>query len=180
MSSPPVPSRRSVRRPIPALILLLVLALLAVGVWWKVLQRHDESLAAEPDPCATVTGSPNDVDPSLVQVRVYNASFEDGLAARVGVELGKRGMKVTDVGNDPSRAQVEGIGQVRYGISGTNQATFVAANFPGLSLVLDSRTDSVVDVVLGPDFLGMVPPKQVPAALATTEAAASASRAANC
>ena len=180
MSSPPTTSRRPLRRPIPALIFLLVLALLAVGVWWRVLQRHAEDLANAPDPCAAVTGAPGDLDPAQVQIRVYNATATEGLATRVGAELARRGLKVTDVGNDPLSRPVEGIGQIRYGMQGSNQATFVAANFPGLVFVLDSRTNSVVDVVLGPEFSAMVPPDQVPAALAATQASTAASRSANC
>ncbi|MGI8691827.1 MAG: LytR C-terminal domain-containing protein [Geodermatophilaceae bacterium] len=175
MSATP-PPRRSLRRPIPPLIFLLVLALVALGVWWKVLQRDEERQAAAPDPCAPVSAAPVSVDPAAVQIRVYNASSVEGLAAQVSNELRGRGMQVTDVGNDPTERDVQGVGEVRFGQAGSNEALFVAANFPGLLPVPDTRADTVVDVALGPAYAGMVPPEQVPAAftLAQSQAASSA------
>lgn len=175
----PAPPRRSLRRPIPALIFLLVLALVAVGVWWQVLQRDEERLAAEPDPCATASAAPVAVDPAAVQIRVFNASEVEGLAAQVGTELVGRGLQVTEVANDPTDRDVQGIGEIRFGRGGSSQALFVAANFPGLLSVPDTRSNAVVDVALGPGFVGLVPLEQVPAAYATAQSQAAAS-AANC
>ena len=42
---PPVRAR-SGRRPLPPLIFLLVLALAALGVWWKVMQQHEAQTVA--------------------------------------------------------------------------------------------------------------------------------------
>jgi len=166
------PARRNLRRPIPALIFLLVLALFAVGVWWKVLQRDEERRAAAPDPCIPGTAAPFSVDPATVQIRVYNASDVEGLAAQVRTELLGRGMQVTEVANDPTDRDVQGVGEVRFGDLGRSQAMFVAANFPGLLSVPDTRSNAVVDIVLGPGFAGMVPPEQVPAALSSAQSAA--------
>lgn len=179
MSAAPAPSRRSWRRPIPPLIFLLVLALVAVGVWWQVLQRDEERRAAAPDPCATADAAPVSVDPAAVQIRVYNASDIEGLAAQVGTELQVRGLQVTEVANDPTERDVQGIGEIRFGQRGRSQALLVAANFPGLLSVPDTRSNAIVDVALGPGYAGMVPPEQVPAALASAQAAAATS-ASNC
>lgn len=179
--SPPsaAPPRRSLRRPIPPLIFLLVLALFALGVWWKVLQRDEERRANMPDRCATLTAAPLSVDPATVQIRVYNASDIEGLAAQVGEELRSRGLQITEVANDPTDRDVQGVGEIRFGQEGRSQALFVAANFPGLLSVPDTRSNEVVDVALGPGFAGLVPPDQVPAAVATAQSEAATS-AANC
>ncbi len=179
MSGAPSSLRPNVRRPIPPLIFLLVLALLALGVWWKVLQRDEERRASAPDPCATISAAPVSVDPAAVQVRVYNASDVEGLAAQVRDELRGRGLQVTEFANDPTDRDVLGVGEVRFGPQGRSQALFVAANFPGLLSVPDTRSNAVVDVALGPGYAGMVPPEQVPAALAAAQSEAATS-AANC
>ncbi len=174
MSRPPAPSRRSVRRPIPALIFLLVLALVALGVWWKVLERDQDRQAAAPQPCPTVSAAPASVDPAAVQIRVYNASSVEGLAAQVGDELRGRGMQIITVTNDPSGRDVQGVGEIRFGSTGTSQALYVAANFPGLTRRPDARPGPVVDVALGPEYAGLTPAEQVPAAFTSAQAAAAA------
>ncbi len=179
VSTAPAPARRSGRRPIPPLIFLLALALIALGVWWKVLQRDEERRAAAPDPCTTISAAPVSVDPATLQIRVFNASDTEGLAAQVGTELRDRGMQVTEVANDPTQREVVGVGEVRFGPEGRNQAMFVAANFPGLLSVPDTRSNAVVDVALGPGYAGLVPLEQVPVALAAAQSEAAVS-AANC
>lgn len=173
--------RRGLRKPIPPLIFLLVLALLALGVWWKVLKRDEARQAAADPPCATApaaSGAP--VDPATVQVRVLNATSRAGLAGEVAAELSARGFPIAEVGNDASGREVLGLGEVRYGPRGAAQAQLVAAQFPGLSPVKDDRTDLSVDVALGPDYTALTPPEQVPAALAAAAAAAASSAAPTC
>lgn len=181
MSSTRSPSRRSLRRPIPPLIFLLLLALIALGVWWKVLGQAEEREAADaPRSCATSTSAPASVDPTAVEVRVYNASSIEGLAAQVSNELRGRGLTVSRTANDPSDRLVEGVGEIRYGVNGAGQALYVAANFPGLVRVPDDRPGPVVDVALGPGYAGLVPAEEVPAAYATAMSAAASSAAASC
>lgn len=180
MSAARAPVRRALRRPIPPLIFLLVLALIALGVWWKVLERDEVERAANaPTPCPTSTTAPFTLDPALVEIRVYNASNIEGLAGRVSNELRSRGLKVSVVANDPSATDVQGVGEIRFGELGRNQALYVAANFPGLRTVPDARPGPVVDVALGPGYVALVPAEQVPAAYATAVSAA-ASSAASC
>lgn len=159
--------RRSLRRPIPALIFLLVLAMVAVFVWWKILERDQELRASTPAPCVATSAAPVSLDPATVQIRVFNATDTEGLAGQVGGELSQRGLRVTAVANDPSGRDVQGVGELRYGELGAGQASFVAANFPGLVWVPDGRDSALVDVAIGPAYVGMVPPEQVPAALAS-------------
>lgn len=178
MSSTRSPSRRSLRRPIPPLIFLLVLALIALAVWWKVLGRAEEQQAANPLPsCSTASTAPPSVDPATVEIRVYNASNVEGLAGQVGNELQGRGLRVSYVANDPTDRDVQGVGEVRFGELGRTQALYVAANFPGLVTVVDDRPGPVVDVALGPGYAGLVPAEQVPAAYAIAVSAAASSSA---
>lgn len=180
MTSTRAPSRRSLRRPIPPLIFLLVLALLALGVWWKVLQRDEERLAAAAPPCLSISAGAPAIDPATVQLRVYNASSTEGLAMAVGNELSSRGLQVVDVDNDPLDREVQGVGEIRFGPTALAQAIYIAANFPELLQVPDTtRSDTVVDVAIGPGYAGLVPPEQVPAAYAAAQSAA-VSSAASC
>lgn len=176
--------RRSTRRrPIPALLLLLVLGLVALAVWWQVLQKAEADSAAAPPPpppCAPLVPAPDTVDPAGVQVRVYNASKVVGLAATVGNELGERLIRVIDVRNDPSGRAVEGIGEIRYGVNGRVQALWVASNFPGIRAVSDERPGPVVDVALGPDYDRLVPVDEVQVAYEAGRAAAISTPGADC
>lgn len=179
MTSTRAPSRRSLRRPIPPLIFLLVLALLALGVWWQVLQRDEERIAAAKPPCLSLSPGAPPIDPASVQLRVYNASRTEGLAMAVGAELSSRGLQVVGVANDPVDRDVQGVGEIRFGPAGVAQAIFIAANFPELLRVPDTRSDPVVDVAIGPGYTGLLPAEQVPAAYAAMQSAAVTS-AANC
>lgn len=175
-------SRRSgLRRPIPPLIFLLVLAVLALGVWWKVLQGDEERQAAADDACVTTPAvSASALDPATVQIRVFNATDRSGLATEIGTELGRRGFAVTEVGNDRAEREILGIGEIRYGLRGGDQAQLVAAHFLGLTPVRDTRSDGLVDVAVGPDFDGMTPPDQVPGVLAAAESEARAAAPPGC
>ncbi|CAN5133956.1 hypothetical protein BH20ACT5_BH20ACT5_20790 [soil metagenome] len=179
---PPALSRRSgLRRPIPPLIFLLVLAVLALGVWWRVLQGDLAQQAAAEESCTTApAASAAAIDPASVRIRVYNATDRTGLANAIGTELGVRGFTVAEIANDNVEREVLGIGEVRHGPRGGDQARLVAAHFLGLTPVRDTRADGSIDVAVGPDFDGMTPPEQVPDALAAAEAQARASAVPDC
>lgn len=179
MTNTRAPSRRSLRRPIPPLIFLLVLALLALGVWWQVLQRDEERIAAAAPPCLSLSPGTAPIDPATVQLRVFNASRSEGLAMTVGDELRSRGLQVVEVANDPADRDVQGVGEIRFGPAGVAQAIFVAAHFPELLRVPDTRSDLIVDVAIGPGYAGLLPPEQVPAAYAAMQSAVVTSSA-NC
>lgn len=163
------------RRPIPALLFLLVLGLVALAVWWQVLQKAeaDSAAAPPPPPCAPIVPAPETVDPAGIEVRVYNASKVEGLAATVSTELGERRLRVIEVRNDPSGRTVEGIGEIRYGVNGRVQALWIAATFPGMRAVSDNRPGPVVDIALGPSYEALTPPDQVQVAYDAARVAAS-------
>lgn len=165
-ASPPVRPRVSSRRPIPPLIFLVVLAVIALLVWFKVLQTDQARPSSDADACPappTVT----EMDPTTVRVRVLNGTDTAGLAAQVTAEFVGRGFSVEATDNDRSGREVLGVGELRYGSGGAEQAAFVALFVPGITLVRDPRSDDLIDVALGPDYTTLAAPEAVAIAIAT-------------
>lgn len=163
---PPVRRRVSSRRPLPPLIFLVILAVIALGVWFKVLQSDEARPSTDADACPappTVTA----LDPATIRLRVYNASEIPGLAAQASAEFLARGFAVTETDNDRSGREVLAIGELRYGARGAEKAAFVALFVPGIALVRDSRADDLIDIALGPDYAGLAAPEAVAIAIAT-------------
>jgi LytR cell envelope-related transcriptional attenuator len=164
---PPV-RPRSGRRPIPPLVFLLVLALAALAVWWNVLRQEadrQESLEAACDSAAAAVPS---LDPATVTVRVLNASDTAGQAQRVAGTLRSRGFVVEEVGNDGTsrRGDITGVGEVRHGPLGEEAARFLAVHQPGVPLYQDTRASGTVDMVIGPEWVPLIPPEAVAQELA--------------
>ena len=161
----PVRQRRD-RRPILPLVLLLVLAVVALGVWWNVVRdaaAADRQAAAA---CTSAAQAPPSLDPTTVQVRVLNATDKAGLAQTVAATLQSRGYDVVEVANDSSGRQVQGFGEVRHGPAGGDVARFVALSLPGATEYQDTRADTTVDLVIGPDYTELATADAVAAALA--------------
>ena len=168
---PPV-RPRSGRRPLPPLIFLLVLAVAAVAVWWYVIRHEDAKVADQQAACSSVAAAPPSLDPSTVNLRVYNATDTAGLAQSVATALEDRGFTVGEIANDTSGREVTGVGELRHGPRGTDNADFVRLFIPGAGDYPDTRADDTVDVVIGPDFSTLATPDQVAAALAPPTGAA--------
>ncbi|TFV53194.1 LytR C-terminal domain-containing protein [Blastococcus sp. TF02A_35] len=156
---------RSGRRPLPPLIFLLVLAVAAAAVWWTVIRQDRALQAEEAAACAEAEEAPPALDPGTVSVRIFNATDEAGLAQRVSDQLGARGFTIGEVANDSSEREVQGVGEVRYGSRGRDQARFLGAYAPGVELHQDTRATSEVDLVLGPEFTGLAAEEEVAAAI---------------
>ena len=165
---PPV-RPRSGRRPLPPLIFLLVLAVAAGAVWWTVLQQDAERKAQAAAACASAEAAPPSLDPTTVTVRVFNSTDEPGLAKTVADDLKLRGFNVPEFANDPSDREVTGVGEIRHGRRGDDQARFLSAFLPGAADYPDVRATDVVDLVSGPEFAGLASPEQVAAALVPAE-----------
>ncbi len=173
--SPPARPRRD-RRPVGPLVFLLVLALAALGVWWKVLADEGSRAEADEAACATAAEAPPSLDPGTVSVRVFNATDRAGLANEVAAQLQERGFVVDEIANDSSDREVTGAGEVRHGPRGSEAARFLALFLPGAGSFQDTRADARVYLVVGPDFNGLTPPDQVASTLspiASAEAACS-------
>lgn len=92
-------------------------------------------------------------------VNVLNASAPQGAAKQVAKQLPLRSFKAGRVGNDEGTGRVEGVGKIRYGPSGLDQA-LVAQKLllPQAQLSQDFRAGTSVDLVLGPDFSQLAAP----------------------
>ena len=166
---PPVRRRVSSRRPIPPLIFLVILAVVALGVWFKVLQNDQDRPGAAADECPappTVTA----LDPTTVRLRILNGTETEGLAAQVSAEFVGRGFAVTETDNDRSGREVLAVGELRYGPRGGDQAAYVALFVPGITLIRDTRSDDLIDIAIGPEFTTLASPEAIAVAIATPAA----------
>lgn len=168
---PPV-RPRSGRRPLPPLIFLLVLAVAAGAVWWNVLRQDSARQAEAAAACSSAEEAPPSLDPTTVTVRVFNATDEAGLAKQVADRLKELGFNVPEFANDSSDREVTGVGELRHGQRGNEQAAFLGAYLPGASDYPDVRATDVVDLVIGPTFDRLATPEEVAAALVRPEDAA--------
>jgi hypothetical protein len=162
------------RRPLPALIFLLVLALGALVVWWNVLTDEHARTDAQAAACSIASAAPPSLDPSTVTLRVYNASDQAGKANEVANVLQERGFVVAEIANDPTNNEVTGVGELRFGAAGADAASYVKLFLPGATERKDTRADALVDLVIGPEFTGLATPEQVAAALSPIASAQSA------
>jgi LytR cell envelope-related transcriptional attenuator len=156
------PGPRRARRPVPALILLVALSVLTLVVWWRVLHRGEEPAEAQGG-CQVPTLAAIAVNPRAVKLRVYNATDRVGLAKAVADQLRKRGFSIATTSNDPlgGNRRVQGVGELRYGPGGANQALMTSLYFPGIRLAQDPRTDAIVDIAIGPSYKAVATAAQV-------------------
>jgi hypothetical protein len=93
-----------------------------------------------------------------VTVRVYNASDKPGIATATANALHQRGFELGTVGNSTVAVVAP---RIVFGHKGLAQAYTLAAQVPDARLTLDSRKDSVVDLVLGTGYSSLTPQKSV-------------------
>ncbi|HEU5469890.1 MAG TPA: envelope integrity protein Cei [Actinophytocola sp.] len=163
-------------RPVPALVLILVLGIAATIVWIRVLgsgapAANSTSCAPPSGPPVTVEGQPPttlgqalDLDaldrtppapPALSQIRVVNASTRKGQAAEVTEALRQIGFgQIAPPDNDPlySGFDLNCRAQIRFGQQGTSAARTLSLVEPCAQLVRDDRQDATVDLALGKLF----------------------------
>ncbi|MCW2541708.1 MAG: uncharacterized protein JWN95_3433 [Frankiales bacterium] len=168
-------SATSARRPLPALVFLLVLTVLTAVVWWRVLHRPQESSATGqttgPTPVVKCTPGVKSITlpaPKAVSVAVYNGSQRDHLAATVQTELRARGFTVPSVADAPS--VLAGAGQIQYGPAGRPAASLLTYYLPGLKPVLTNTAAKSVKVILGKGFENLAAQTAVTKALAQVKA----------
>lgn len=133
----------------------LVILMLFFAAWYALSYiRADDTRNSAPTTSSSTTAC--DLTPKEVEVNVYNATSRPGLAARVAEGLRGRGFVVKTVANDPKRAELTGLGELRYGAAGEAGADLVDEHVGSLARTVDERTRTNVDVVLGPEFDGLV------------------------
>lgn len=143
------------RRPLPALVCLLALCLLAALVWWRVLNRHDGKAVAAPT--CTASSSPGKTlpEPAAITVTVVNSTTRQGIAGAARAVLVKDGFRIPGkAANDGSAfggtgSPIAGVAEIRYGSAGAQGAQLLAYYFPGAKLVHTGSADAAVVVSLG-------------------------------
>ncbi|MEC3974692.1 envelope integrity protein Cei [Amycolatopsis sp. H20-H5] len=163
------------RRPLPALIVIGVLALGAIVVWvHAVVTRADIDAAVRcdppPNPAPGVTYTPlphsglddrTPIPPDKVAARVLNASDvrgQGGIATTSLHDLGftQMGEPTNDPAYDGRKAKCRG--QIRFGENGASAARTLSLAVPCAELIKDNRKDATVDLTTGTTF-GDVRPK---------------------
>ncbi|MDT7797697.1 MAG: hypothetical protein QOI78_1130 [Actinomycetota bacterium] len=161
------PYRR--HKPLPALIVIGVLALGAIIVWINAAVGKgdvDEAVRcdppASPPPGVTFSTLPHNalddrapVPPDKVPVKVLNASSTRGQGSITTTALHELGFTNTgEPANDPAYENREAKcrGQIRFGENGLTAARTLALVVPCAELVQDNRKDTSVDLVTGTNF----------------------------
>lgn len=156
------------RRPLPALILLLTLSVLAGVVWYHVLNRQDGAAADSPPTTCVPTASASSSStatakqlpaPSQVSLIVLNSTERDGLAGRAQAALEQRGFTVTDAANDTrpygGHGVLRSVGEIRYARAKARAARLLQYYLPGVQLRPRQASGSGLVLALGRRFHGI-------------------------
>lgn len=166
------------RRPVPALIFIAVLGLVAMVIWVRAITSKsdiDAILRCDPAPTPTqgmtftsLSHSALDdtapVPPDKVAVKVLNASQTRGQAAITTESLRELGFnQIAAPENDPSYPtgqEAKCRGQLRFGDNGVSAARTISLVVPCVELVKDTRADASVDLSVGSSFGDVRPTQQ--------------------
>lgn len=97
--------------------------------------------------------------PGSVFVRVLNGSGKSGLGTAVGDSLQIRGFSIVGVTNAPFKTDYT---QIRYGLNALSQAVLLSNHFSNAVLVLDDRSDGMIDLIVGHNFSNLIEKELVP------------------
>ena len=143
---------------------LAVVGLGAAAVYTNAIDAPflEREFATPAEPTATGSSLPDPpcppadllpLDYAAVQVNVYNGSDRAGLAGITADELEGRGFTIVATDNYPN---IDVPVELLFGVDGIDAAYTLAAQFADATLILDTREDVSVDLVLGEDFAGLV------------------------
>ena len=143
---------------------LIAVALVAAAMWGNVIPSPFSRPFSSPAPtdaaAPAVPCPPADALPapfSEITANVYNATDQNGLAARTASGLAQYGVVISQESN--YGGSFDGVASVVSGPRGLQAAYTVAAIIPGATVQLDGRDDATVDVVLGGAFSEVPPPE---------------------
>lgn len=139
--------RKVVRLASTPLSLLILLGLLAGGVYWG--YQTVTAKVPGPAPAACVTTPMTELTTASVTVNVYNTGSKRGLAGRVSDTLKQGGFMLGTVDN--STEKVSAIVIVGAAVDNP-EVQLVAAWFVDAIVQADQRPDHTVDVLLGDSF----------------------------
>jgi hypothetical protein len=148
------------RHPVATGFLVLLMMAVLFGATFgavRLLKGGDGTPTASgssPAPCVTTTVTPGKTlpKPATVTANVYNATDRAGLARTTAATLKTRGFGIGSIANDPLGKSLTNVAEIRYGANGKDNALLMRYYVVGATLVLDQRTDTTVDVVLGLKF----------------------------
>lgn len=159
------------RRPMRALLLVVILTSAAGLVWLNVLHQAEKGCQS-PAPTAAgriISGQQLPADgldavspaaPQFTRVRVLNANGRPGEATVVDGALAQLGFASTATpANDPLHPDLDlrCYGEIRFGAGGQAAARTLSLAVPCAELVRDARPDSGIDLALGTKFIALRP-----------------------
>jgi hypothetical protein len=158
----------TMRRPLPALVFLLALTLLAALVWWRVLTRSQHNSAGTAHCSSTPAGTTVLPAPPTVTVIVLNSTHRTGIAAAVRTVLVQDGFQSPDLAaNDRTvKAPIAGVAEIRYAPAQLPAAKLLRYYLPGATLKQMKTTSGKVVVSLGNRYRAVATPAAVSAAQA--------------
>jgi hypothetical protein len=180
------PFRR--RNYLPAILLLVALAVVTMLVWIMALNQPADVREAAICNAPTAPADPNAPAPQLgeqvsradmvdvapakladTKIRVLNASGQGGQAAEVAGELRDLGFADPAAANDTlyANGRLECQGQIRFGPAGRAAAAAVWLVAPCTELFQDQRTDDSVDLAIGTEFSQLSHSDDIDAVLAS-------------
>lgn len=165
-------STTTARRPLPAVVFLLVLTVLTAIVWWRVLHRPDTPAKAagpivvQPTTCTPGSKAVTLPKPAAVKVTVLNGAGRDNLASQVSAQLKTRGFTM---GTPNNATALTGVGEIQFGTAGKAGATLLSYYLPGAKMVAEKRSDAALVLVLGSGFQALAAPTTVTQAVAKAE-----------
>ena len=161
------------RRPVPALLALIALLVLAGLVWWRVLHRGSgQAQARPPKSCAThssptPSSSPALPAPNAVRIVVLNSTNRPGIAGKAQAALVKDGFRSPrPAANDVAHYnKIRAVAQIRYGPDAKRAATLLHYYLPGSVLRQIHGQREVVTISLGKRYHQVASPGHVRAAM---------------
>ena len=111
--------------------------------------RAVEEQTVTPPCLPAVEGQPDGALPIAsadVHLRIYNASGTPGIAGANRDVLSRRGFTIDAIGDHTT---VLPRSELRFGTQGIVAAYTLAAHFPRMNMVLDTREDATVDLLVG-------------------------------
>lgn len=99
------------------------------------------------------------VPAAQITVDVYNGAGIAGLAGTTATQLTERGFVIGLTENAPS--DVSGTARIIYGAAGSAAAYTLRAYVPDAVLQNDARVSPVVDLIVGAEYAGLLPPEEV-------------------
>jgi hypothetical protein len=174
------------RKPIPAIVIVVLLGLTVVIVWTKVIAKASDvntAVACAPSSAQPAAGQPkpkpgtplpydalDKIAPEPAadfKVQVVNGSTQGGAATQASNQLTQAGFQVVKPAADPlyPKHDMTCRGQIRFGANGESAARTVSLLAPCTQLVRDNRQDNTVDLAIGKNFTGVTASTQAQQAL---------------